>query len=696
VAVLAIATFLLSLHTGRIVADSRHELNLDAIHSYSQFFAAWSDATSLGQDNTWNVAYVFPFGFAYWLGYAVLGTAATQAAILSVILSTGFAGMLRLLRGEAPIVTWPVRLVLALLTVLNPYTMTSITDAYTVLLLPLVALPWQMLAVKALVTNKLPTPAIALVLALTVLLMGGVNPPLDAISGITLLAWSAYLRPRWAPPRVLLRRLAVAAPIVFAVNAFWLVGALSFFGNASSNTVSAILSEPLSVQNRRSSYFNAVRGVGLWALDQSNQGVPYYRYGAELTGDWAVQVFELAVPMLALVSLLVNRAAVRRLWPLLALTAFSVVMIVGTNQGPFAQIYQWSYDHFPGFAMFRSSYKFTSIYYLVLCVIIAVGLDQGSRIPRVERRLLTLLMAGAATVLSLPLWTRTVLNSDNIYGGPPSEYAAVGRLLAADPGDYRVMLLPGQYFARYTWGQPKGNPEVLWKRGLVAQQPGDPTEVGNALSVATTRAVLANRPDAAALLRDLDVKYIVQRNDYDWRFYPTVSQAPQTVASALAHYRKVAAIGALDVYATDAGGLGSVRISDPAATVHYVRESSTSYLVAISGLRGPSAELSLLVSRNAGWNATVDDGSPLVPAQAASHGYANAWTLPADRRTPSRPMALHIRFEPQRRLDWGLGISLISTTAAIGLAARALRRRHDSDVRGGIEDGSRGVVAVGR
>ena len=690
VTVFALLTLALS-HRSSIVIDSRHELNLDATGLFSHFANAWDPTTGLGHDNSWNVAYVFPFGIAYWLGEGLLGTSLAQAMISSAVLTAGFGGTLRLLRTQTS-ARPPLRILLATLVVINPYTITTLTDGYTVLLLPLVGLPWQVMALRQLVVERTRTLRDSLVLALSCLLMGGVNPPLSTINALVLLGWLVHLRSEIRFDRGLLARIGVAVPVTLLVNAFWLVGSALYFSSASDNSLQAILSESLRVQNSRSSYLNAVRGVALWSLNGSNAGVPYYRYGAVYIGNLGLAFFEFAIPVIALLGLLMNRRAGRRLLPLLGLLVMAVVMIVATHEGPFASLYSWAYRAVPGFAMFRSSYKFTSVYYFVISFVLASVLTSSSRLGGPNRRALVAVLGMAVTVLSFPYWTRVDINPDNEVAAVPAAYQQVAKFLSAQAGDEKVLLLPDQYFARYTWGQTKGNAEVLWGRDLVVRQPGDPHEIGNARAIAVTSAVLHRSPNARKLLEQLDVEYIVSRDDYDWQYYSDISQPPDVVRAALSSYKPVAEYGALRVYRTGVSK-GAVRVSDPTVGLSYTRESSSQYRVHLTGLNRPTT-LTLTQSFHPGWRVSLvgprsSDVAPLIHGMGL--GYANTWSMSTDAITTLRRLAvdgsvtLVIKFAPQRTVNLGLWVSAISTAGLVvavtlaGLLRRPRRRRPDHD-----------------
>src|SRR5207253_3066078 len=114
------------------------------------------------------------------------------------------------------------------------------------------------------------------------------------------------------------------------------------------------------------------------------------------------------------------------------------------------------------------------------------------------------------------------INSASQLSGLPDSYRQAATFFANDPCDYKVLLLPDQYFARYSWGQPRGNPEVLWGKDLVVRQPGDPNETGNAQAIVATKAVLDGASNRDQILSALGVKYIVQRDDYDWSYYSSI------------------------------------------------------------------------------------------------------------------------------------------------------------------------------
>jgi hypothetical protein len=109
--------------------------------------------------------------------------------------------------------------------------------------------------------------------------------------------------------------------------------------------------------------------------------------------------------------------------------------------------------------------------------------------------------------------------------------------------------LPVQYFSVFTWGSTHGNPEFIWDKGLVARQAGSEFEKSNKITLQLYEYILDNNyKDANKLFKQLNIRYIVQRNDFDWRYYSSISQSPETIKNLLSPYEKIKTFGELDIY----------------------------------------------------------------------------------------------------------------------------------------------------
>ncbi len=123
--------------------------------------------------------------------------------------------------------------------------------------------------------------------------------------------------------------------------------------------------------------------------------------------------------------------------------------------------------------------------------------------------------------------------------------------------------------------------------------------------------------------------------------------------------------------------LGTASLSPPAPVVTVVSSSATSEHLRISGAR-PRTPFWLVLgqSLNRGWQATTGNGSNLGPPTLVD-GFANGWLVqPSSLRAGgASPVAVTLRWTPQRRVDIALLVSALAVLACLLLAIGGLRRR---------------------
>ncbi len=190
------------------------------------------------------------------------------------------------------------------------------------------------------------------------------------------------LRPRHdrdePAPGVTARRtlpFAIAAGVAtFLINLYWLVPIVDYFRHVWLN---GVLSEGPSLHNAATSFDNVLRGLGHWATFVSFGGRPYFPW-AEPYSQGLFSALLWFVPIVALGGVAFKRNQRPATLYFLIATIVSVPIVVGYYHDALGDavttpIYDSFYRYFPGFQMFRFSYKWVAGVEFGICGLYALS-----------------------------------------------------------------------------------------------------------------------------------------------------------------------------------------------------------------------------------------------------------------------------------------------------------------------------------
>ncbi len=302
------------------------------------------------------------------------------------------------------------------------------------------------------------------------------------------------------------------------------------------------------MHNAATSFDNVLRGLGHWATFVSFAGRAYFPWAA----SYAAGIFGALlwfVPIVALGGIAFKRNQRPATLFFLIVTIVSVPLVVGYYHDALGDavtepIYNVFYRNFPGFQMFRFSYKWVAGVEFGMS---ALFRDRRIGDPRVAAR------AFRRTQLSQRRWNwlapaaataadrdpdRGVCSGacqqDELRRDRSSRRGSIARRpWSANDASHRVALFPTQYLEQFDWGSPQfyiedsfvDRPMIY---GLLGGEPSEGTDVWVRRSY---RAAREGLPFAADMLRVLGVDTILQRDDFipaidfsspgEWRFNTT-------------------------------------------------------------------------------------------------------------------------------------------------------------------------------
>ncbi|HXO17791.1 MAG TPA: alpha-(1-_3)-arabinofuranosyltransferase family protein, partial [Candidatus Dormibacteraeota bacterium] len=529
--------------------DGQASLHIDPLRFMGWLLHAWNPSLALGTHSGFWVPYQTPYSWLYGLAQIahVPQDVAQHAAVFLVYLGCLWA-MYYCLRGVAPWLDEVSRIAGSCAYLFNMYVALN-SQAQIVWLLTYGTLPAMVGVMARAMRGEMNIWRAALALALLVLVGGGVNPPLVAINVIVIAIFvivTIAFDPK--PANAINRTLpivAAAAIAAVAINLYWLVPFVDYFRTVWLN---GVLSESTSMHNAATSFANVLRGLGHWATFVSFAGRAYFPWAASYaSGLFGALLW--FVPIVALGGIALRRNQRPATLFFLIVTIVSVPLVVGYYHDELgaavtAPIYDQFYRNFPGFQMFRFSYKWVagvefgiSGLFALSCFAIVTALrDYFSKLTAGERRRWDWAIPAARTafiVLPILIFVPVLINKMNYPGRslPSWEYRAAS--LVGNDKAHRVALFPTQFLEQFDWGNPQfyiedsliDRPMIY---GLLGSEPSEGTDLW------VRRAYRASReglPFAADMYRVMGVDTILQRDDSipvidfsspgEWRFNST-------------------------------------------------------------------------------------------------------------------------------------------------------------------------------
>jgi arabinofuranan 3-O-arabinosyltransferase len=471
---------------GQLAADTKQYLYLDPAKLTTGAASMWDPNTGLGTVTHQNIGYLLPMGPYYtmvsWLGIPMWVGQRIWMGTLLFAAGTGVAYCARRLGIEGP-----GRAVAALAYTLSPYILDYL-DRTSAILMPWAALGWMIgLVATAARTGRWRHAAL---FALVVALVGGVNATSIVLVIAAPAAWLVHAV--WVSHEVTLRRAAATAgrlALLCTLVSVWWAAGLWAEGRYGINILR--VTETVPTVSKTSSGAEVLRGLGYW-----------YFYGWDKVQPWTLQAtpytqspwllgLSFALPGLGVLLGLVTRWVYRSYC--LALVGIGAVVAVGAF--PFGDPSLFGAVIKGASAGSSLALAMRSVDRIVPIVVIGLALLMGSGVTALHLRRPSLgYVAGGVSLAligaNLPaLWTGGLIASNlSRPSSLPSYWTAAASYLNSFGSSTRVLGLPGEDFAAYSWGTTEDPvPPGLLNRPYVSRQ-----------------VVPAGTPPSANLLQALD------------------------------------------------------------------------------------------------------------------------------------------------------------------------------------------------
>lgn len=463
---LAALAFLPPLLTapGVVAADTKQYLTLDPGRLMSTAASLWDPQQFGGYVTHQTVGYLWPLGPYYWvcerLGFPDW---VAQRLWLGILFLAAGSGVLRLGR-RFGLDAGPA-LAAAVLYQLTPYVATY-ANRTSVLLAPWAGLGWILLfTMRAARDRSWRWPC---AIALVVLTIGSINATSLVLLALAPLLWLAFAVQRGdLSTGEALRTVARVAGPSIAVSLWWVV-ALALQGRYGADVLA--YSETVQAVSSTSSAAEIQRGLGYWLFYGTTGQGPWNAASTGYLANPGLMALGWSIFVLGVVGAVVTRHRERPFLAMMWLIGTLVAVGAYPIENPTLYGRLLTADTAAGslreniVLALRSSTRATPL------VALAASLSLGLLLARLEgNRLAKPAVAGvlAMAVLNLPpLWNGTLV--DPILRRP-AELPIAWQQLVADldregnpgagsAGRRRVLELPGQEFAAFTWGTTTDQP----------------------------------------------------------------------------------------------------------------------------------------------------------------------------------------------------------------------------------------------
>ncbi|MBJ7470074.1 MAG: DUF3367 domain-containing protein [Solirubrobacteraceae bacterium] len=526
---LALVLLVFLQEPGRVAFETKFDLVANPGGFLLRALNLWDATAGWGQVQNQAVGYLFPMGPFFTAGHE-LGVPGwiIQRAWLAAILVIAMWGMARL--AAALRIGGPAGWVVAgLAYALCPFVV-GLVGFTSAGVLPAAVMPW---AVLPLITASAggSTRRAAGRSGLAILCMGGVN----ATSVITVLAVPAFYLLTRAPGR---RRTALMAWWGLAVflACFWWLAALVFQAKYGLDVTA--FTETAEVTLSTTAAAEVMRGTGNW-LGYLNLGEPWVQASWVLVSSAVAILATTLVACGGLAGLASTRLPERRF--VLVTFGFGVIAICAGYTGQMAGLFTDQVVALIGgpLAPFRNIYKFAPL----VSAGIALGLAHAvasappllARAPGRAR----VWLPAAVVVSVLPFAALPFVQERALTRGAfkevPGYWQEASDWLGREAPRQSTLLLPASAFGEYDWGRPLDEPMQALQQGPWVARTLQP--LGGAASTrlldAIEQLIVTQResPGLRGALRRSGVRYVLVRNDLDWR--RTASPRPIAVRDAL-------------------------------------------------------------------------------------------------------------------------------------------------------------------
>lgn len=326
---------------------------------------------------------------------------------------------------------------------------------------------------------------------------------------------------------ILSRKFFIFLCITLIVPLIQIAYQIQSLAHLSPGEMAIVQSESYQMTNTQSSYLNTFLLKWIWDFGVMwSKDAKAYDFQNFYGMNSVNALYFLSLSFLFIVSLYFyfrgEKVILRIVWGSLL---FIVPLIVWAREWLFSEAYIAIYEHFRPFQIFRQGYKWMP--WLVLFLTTAFAYISG----KIRNITLNRLFTGAVIIFVFynifPFLTATQVKEGTMFQ-VPQDYYHLRDVIAKDS---RILLLPEQYHASYTWGSPGWPIELIFSTNIIHAQPQMKSSVENVQYFHIIDILLSGKMENVWWNDKYD--YILVRKDFDFRFNPDLIHDPRIFENIL-------------------------------------------------------------------------------------------------------------------------------------------------------------------
>lgn len=467
---------------------------------------------------------------------------------------------------------------------------------------------------------------------------------------------SERVRMRGTLKRKSLSNIIILLLVILVINSYSLVPLLHKYITAQESkeliTDNYNAVRYLATQSKCSSFVNVIRLMGNSEFYFDWKGDPYYPSFKHFLRK-RNQFLGFLLPFLALVGVLVYK---RELYVkfFFFITLTGVMFSMGIHW-PMEEIYLWLFEHVPLFWLYRSPWLKFSILTILGYAILA-GFGCQSLYNRFNRYKIGLL-------LTLSIWFSYIYfinpfisgkmfaeTKDHIFLKPtkiiiPQYIYDFSNWVNKQEDDFNILLLPDEKLSIYKWGYMgiTDISEMLLDKSIVHKEYGERgmnTDMKLLYEDIINKLYTGTKEDLEDLLATTRIKYICQRNDFQYDFYGDID-SPEFIKDILKKQNSIKflrSFGKWDIYKVQKGPAPLIEIIDTKKPnskimIDLYKKSHTHYEITMGGHNETSQSIIIIFRENfnTNWKAYIKTNSSNARLRLKNHykwnNYANAWKM---------------------------------------------------------------------
>ncbi|MGC9203235.1 MAG: alpha-(1-_3)-arabinofuranosyltransferase domain-containing protein, partial [Thermoproteota archaeon] len=355
--------------------------------------------------------------------------------------------------------------------------------------------------------------------------------------------------------------------IIISLNMWWF---LPFLSNVVATYGTSPPYENWSIFNSRPIY-DVFRLIGGWAWRAGYLGSPYFPYADYYYEPFLVILTYSLIILLFLAILMKPKNHYILFFNILAIIG---IFLAKGVQEPFGNFYFFLFKNFPLFWIFREPFaKFTPLVVLSYSVLLGISTDvifeklKNQKLVRCGNTIIDIFYAMLVlTILisSFPLITGDVFPKrtpedplSSVHVIVPNYWNQLSNWLNNNDPNARIFLTPrAGYGATYKWkyrfsGDP---PMVLLQNPIIEYKSLPSTSPTDLFVNKVYDCIDMNSSRIVVFLALLNVQYVLQQNDFDWKLMPPYKYSPEYMRNFFQSQKGLSLVktfGELDLYSID-------------------------------------------------------------------------------------------------------------------------------------------------